>query len=117
MGTFLKIDGDPNEVSGTAAVLRSMAESFRTQTQTVLGEINAVHAERPWGADSYGKAFETTYFQVPEGGEQSLPAMVEESMPKAGERLTKVAEKTILAMTEYQGTDTDNATHLNQANL
>lgn len=117
MGTFFKIEGDPNEVSGTGAVLRSMAESFRTETQTVLGEINAVHAERPWGADSYGNAFETTYYQVPEGGEKSLPEMVQEGMSKAGERLTKVGDGTILAMTEYQGTDTDNAANINQANL
>jgi hypothetical protein len=117
MGTFLNVDGDPNEVAGTGAVLRSIAESFKTETQAVLGEINAVHAERPWGSDQYGNAFETTYYAVPDGAEESLPDLVETGMNRAGDGLSRVGDGTILAMTEFQGTDIDNATRINETNI
>lgn len=84
MGTFLNVDGDPNEVAGTGAVLRSIAESFKTETQAILGDINAVHAERPWGSDEYGNAFETTYYAVPAGAEEPLPDMVQTGLSRAG---------------------------------
>lgn len=116
MVTYLDVDGDPNEVGGTGAILRSMAESFRTQTQAILGEINAVHAEQPWGADKYGTAFRETYYMVPDGAEQSLPDMVDEGMSQAGERLTRVGDGTVRAMAEFQGTDTDNAHQIHHTN-
>ncbi|MFD0747624.1 hypothetical protein ACFQ1L_41865 [Phytohabitans flavus] len=66
MGSFLDIQDDPNEVSGTGAILRSIGTSFKGQAQGILAEINAVNAERPWGGDQYGQAFEQTYNVVPE---------------------------------------------------
>jgi hypothetical protein len=117
MGSFLDIQDDPNEVSGTAAILRSMGTSFQSQAQTVLGDINAVNAERPWGSDQYGQAFEQTYNVVPEGSEVPLREAVDDGLSRAGEGLIKPADKTVLAMTEYQGVDDDNRTNINRANI
>ncbi|BCB87905.1 hypothetical protein [Phytohabitans suffuscus] len=117
MGSFLDIQDDPNEVSGTAAILRSMGTSFQSEAQGILGEINAVNGERPWGNDSYGQAFEQTYNVVPEGSEVPLREAVEEGLGRAGEGLIKPADKTVLAMTEYQGVDIENRNKINQANV
>jgi hypothetical protein len=117
MGSFLDIQDDPNEVTGTAAILRSMGTSFQSEAQTILGDINAVNAERPWGNDEYGQAFEQTYNVVPEGSEVPLRDAVDDGLSRAGEGLIKPADKTVLAMTEYQGVDDDNRTNINRANL
>lgn len=117
MGSFLDIQDDPNEVSGTAAILRSIGTSFRGEAQAILGDINAVNAERPWGSDDYGQAFEQTYNVVPEGSDVPLRQAVDESLGRAGEGLIKPADKTVLAMTEYQGVDDENRTDINRANI
>ncbi|GAA4459126.1 hypothetical protein [Phytohabitans houttuyneae] len=117
MGSFLDIQDDPNQVSGTAAILRSMGTTFQSEAQTILGDINAVNAERPWGNDQYGQAFEQTYDVVPEGSDVPLRQVVDEGLGRAGEGLVTSAGKTVLAMTEYQGVDEDNRANINRANL
>lgn len=115
MGTYLDIQGDPNEVSATGALLRSMAENLRTKVQAVQADIEAVEAERPWGNDEFGQGFEATYNGVPPGGDKPLRESIEEGMSHAGERLTRVGEGTILAMTGYQGVDHENAADIKKA--
>ncbi|GAA4172742.1 hypothetical protein GCM10022251_69780 [Phytohabitans flavus] len=117
MGSFLDIQDDPNEVSGTGAILRSIGTSFKGQAQGILAEINAVNAERPWGGDQYGQAFEQTYNVVPEGSDMPLRDAVDDGLSRAGDGLIKPADKTILAMTQYQGVDEDNRADINRANL
>lgn len=117
MGSYLDIQDDPNEVSGTGAILRSIGTSFQTQAQGILGDINAVNSERPWGNDSYGQAFEKTYNVVPEGSETSLRDAVDDGLNRAGEGLITGGDKTVMAMTEYQGVDDDNRNQINQANI
>lgn len=117
MGSYLDIQDDPNEVSGTGAILRSIGTSFQSQAQGILGEISAVNGERPWGNDSYGQAFEQTYNVVPEGSEGSLREAVEDGLNRAGDGLIKGGDKTIMAMTEYQGVDEDNSNQINKVNI
>ena len=117
MGSYLDIQDDPNEVSGTGAILRSIGTSFQSQAQGILGEINAVEGERPWGSDSYGQAFEQTYNVVPEGSEGPLREAVDDGLNRAGEGLVKGGDKTVMAMTEYQGVDDDNRNNINRSNI
>lgn len=117
MGTYLDIDGNPLEVTATGAILRSIGASFHSESQAILGDINAVNAERPWGNDSYGQAFETTYNVVPEGSDGPLRDAVDDGLSQAGDGLTKVGDSTVQAMTEYQGVDDENRTHINQVNI
>ncbi|WP_131785283.1 hypothetical protein [Protofrankia symbiont of Coriaria ruscifolia] len=116
MSTFLDVDGDPNEVSATGALLRSMAQTFKTKVQGPLADINAIDAERPWGADHFGEGFEHTYNYTPEGTDQPLRDSVRDGMSNAGDLLTRVGDGTVLAMTEYQGTDVQNASDITTAN-
>jgi hypothetical protein len=117
MGTFLKIDGDPNEVSGSGAILRSMAESFGSQAQAVLSEIQAIDGERPWASDKYGQAFEAKYTEPAEGQDQPVRDLVQDRMSHAGEGLSRLGTQTVLAMTEYQGSDDQGATEINNSNV
>ncbi|GAA4728291.1 hypothetical protein [Phytohabitans rumicis] len=117
MGTYLNIDDDPNEVGGRGAILRSMATSFNSKAQAIAGEIETIEAEQPWGADSYGTAFYETYNVTPEGSEGPLREAIVDNLNEAGERLTKVGDGTILAMSEYQGTDDDNRNQINRTKI
>ncbi len=116
MGSYLDIRDDPNEVSGTGAILRSIGTSFKSQAQGILGEINAVDGERPWGNDQYGQAFEQTYNVVPEGSDGPLREAVSDGLNRAGEGLVNVGDKTVMAMTEFQGVDDGNRDDINRAN-
>ncbi|MDQ7906554.1 hypothetical protein RB614_18730 [Phytohabitans sp. ZYX-F-186] len=89
MGSYLDIQDDPNEVSGTGAILRAIGTSFQGQARGILADINAVNAERPWGS----------------------------GLDRAGEGLIRPADKTVLAMTEYQGVDAESRTKINQTNV
>ncbi|MFD0747623.1 hypothetical protein ACFQ1L_41860 [Phytohabitans flavus] len=42
---------------------------------------------------------------------------VDDGLSRAGDGLIKPADKTILAMTQYQGVDEDNRADINRANL
>lgn len=112
MGSFIDIQGDPNEVGATGAQLRALAESFEAKTKAILGDINAVEAERPWGSDKYGNAFEASYHQTGEGGDTPLSTDVKDGMSEAGRRLARVGQGTVMAMTEYQGVDAQNSADL-----
>ncbi|MFC0531057.1 hypothetical protein [Phytohabitans kaempferiae] len=117
MGSYLDIQDDPNEVTGTGAILRSIGTSFQTQAQGILAEINGVNAERPWGNDEYGQAFEQTYNTTPEGSDGPLRDAVDDGLSRAGEHLIKIGDKTVTAMTEYQGVDDDNRIQIDQTNI
>jgi hypothetical protein len=117
MGTYLNIDDDPNEVSGTGAILNSMAQSFRTQAQAALSEIQAIDGERPWASDKYGQAFEAKYTEAADGQPQPVRDAVQERMSHAGETLSTVGRQTVLAMTEYQGSDKQGADEIKQTSV
>ncbi|MFC7547929.1 hypothetical protein [Plantactinospora sp. GCM10030261] len=114
MGTYIEIDGDPDTIGATGARLRAMAETLRAQARSIQSEIETVHNERPWGSDSYGTAFEGSYYQVPEGCEEPLPSMVADGLTHAGERLTSVGDGTVRAMSGYQSVDIDSAVDIDR---
>jgi hypothetical protein len=105
MGTFLDIDGDPNQVAGTGAVLQGLAEGFKAKVSGVQAKIHGVEAERPWGNDKFGHGFETTYNMKPEGSETKLVDSMSEGMSKAGDGLSKLGGNVVRGMNAYQGED------------
>jgi hypothetical protein len=80
MSTYLEIDGDPNQVGASGAAVRAVSESFTARSRAIAANIRAIEAERPWGDDKYGQAFETTYSFVPDGGRSPL----REEIPRRG---------------------------------
>lgn len=114
MGTYIDIDGDANQVSATGSVLRAMAESFRAKTQGVLGQINGIEGERPWGSDKYGQAFDSSYNQVPEGGDVPFSDSVKTGLSHAGEQLQRASGGVVRAMNEYQGVEAENEAGIRQ---
>lgn len=115
MGTYVDIDGDPNEIGAKGSILRGLAEAFHAKAQGILGKIHAVDGERPWGNDKYGQAFETTYNVVPDGSTVPLRDTVGDGLSHAGDVLTKAGDKTVLAMNEYQGVDAENEADIRRA--
>lgn len=115
MGTYIKIDGDPNRVAATGVALRAMAEALHGQLQAPLAEINAIDGERPWGTDHFGDGFEATYDYVPDGSEEKLRDSIRNGMSNAGEGLGRVGGATVLAMTEIQGGDSQSASDIRTA--
>jgi len=105
MGTYLDINGDPNQVTGTGAILQGLAETFKAKVSGVQAKIHGVEAERPWGNDKFGHGFETTYNMKPEGSETALVDSVSEGMSKAGDGLSKLGGNIVRGMNEFQGED------------
>ncbi|MEJ3743596.1 hypothetical protein WEI85_09935 [Actinomycetes bacterium KLBMP 9797] len=105
MGTYLRLDDDPENIANTGASLLGMATDFKAQAQTILGEIQAIDAERPWASDKYGQAFEKNYTQPGEGQEEPLRDAAQERLTHAGEPLEKVGNQTIQAMAGFKATD------------
>ncbi|GAB3813971.1 hypothetical protein [Micromonospora zhanjiangensis] len=117
MGTYLDIDGDPNEVAGTGAVLQGLAETFKAKVTAVQGKIHGVEGERPWGNDKFGHGFETTYNMKPEGSDEKLVDSVSEGMSKAGDGLAKLGGNVVRGMNQYQGEDHAGGTDIKQVQV
>jgi hypothetical protein len=109
MGTYIDIQGDPNDLTGRGAMLKAIAEKFQAAAGGVASQIADVEGEQPWGHDKFGDAFVKFYTQPPEGGGDPVKDQIKQGLSEAGDLLGKVGGKTILAMTEYQGTDAENA--------
>ena len=113
MGTYIDIQGDPNDLTGRGAMLKAIAEKFKAQADAVASQIAGVEGEQPWGHDKFGDAFVQFYNQPPEGGGDPVKDQIKQGLDEAGHLLGQVGDRTILAMTEYQGTDSENASDIN----
>src|SRR5689334_20513861 len=109
MSTYIKVQGDPDDVTGTGARLKAQADSFSAQAESLLSDIQSIDAGRPWGGDEPGRRFEESYNQEPEGGGAPFSQSLQDSLSKAGDQLGKAGDGIMLAMAEYQGTDTTNS--------
>ncbi|HKT00947.1 MAG TPA: hypothetical protein VJT31_15575 [Rugosimonospora sp.] len=112
MSTYIKVDGNPDDVTGTGARLKGQAESFKAQVQSVLGDIESIEADAPWGTDDPGQAFMKSYNQTPEGGGTPFSQSLKDELGNAGDQLSKAGDGIMLAMTQYQGTDTGNSSDI-----
>lgn len=104
MGTFINVDGDPNEVRGTGAGIRAMAEVFGGDIRGILSKINGLDASRPWGSDSFGEDFNKQYNQIGEDGKTASDRM-KGWLQQAGEGAESASLKTMRAMDGYQAED------------
>jgi hypothetical protein len=116
MGTYLDIDGDPNEISGKGAVLQGIADGFKAKIQGLQAKIGAVEAEKPWGNDKFGHAAEETYTKEPKG-KQPLREGVSEAMSGAGDTLSRLGGNVVRAMNQYQGEEYANEVSIKQVHL
>lgn len=115
MGTYVNVEGNPNEIGAKGAVLRGLAEGFQGQIQGVLGEIAGIEGERPQATDKYGQAFDQSYNQKADGAADSDPSVrdsVLEGMSHAGEGLARQGGGVVYAMSTFQGTDAQNSSDI-----
>ena len=112
MGTYFEINDNPDDVAARGAILSALGERLHAKAGAVLGDIHAIEAEQPWGADSFGQQFWHSYNQPAQGSATPFREELQNSLAQAGEPLTEVGDKTVRAMTEYQGIDAENAADL-----
>jgi hypothetical protein len=111
MSTYIKVEGDPEDVTAIGARLKAQAAAFGAQAQGILHEITAIDGAAPWGQDDAGRTFAEQYNKVPEGSDPNTPPFseaVKNELSKAGEQLDKVGQAIIMTMAGYQGTDATN---------
>jgi hypothetical protein len=118
MGSYLDIDGDPNQIAGTGAILQGLAETFKAKVSGVQAKIHGAEGERPWGNDKFGHGFETTYnMPIAEGSKEKLVDSMSEGMSKAGDGLAKLGGNVVRGMNEYQGEDHAGGTGIKQVQV
>src|SRR5690349_1238920 len=108
MSTYVNVNGNPDEVTGTGARLKAQAEEFSSQVKSVLSDIQAIDAQQPWGGDDPGQAFLKSYHQEPEGGGAPFSQSLQDEMSTAGDQLSKTGDGVMFAMVQYQSTDSLN---------
>jgi len=109
MSTYVNVNGNPDDVTGTGARLKGQAESFGAQVKSILGDIQSIEAQQPWGTDEPGQAFLASYNQQPAGGGAPFSQSLQDEMSTAGEQLGKTGDGIMLAMVQYQSTDSTNS--------
>lgn len=109
MSTYVEVNGNPDDVTGTGARLKAAAQSFGAQAQSILNEITSIEAPQPWGSDEPGQAFLTSYNQTPQGSDTPFSQALQDDLTTAGEHLDKAGDGIMLAMVEYQSTDQTNS--------
>jgi hypothetical protein len=117
MSTLISIDGDPDDVRGTGAQIRALAESLGAQAATIASEIETTEAGQPWGDDHFGQSFKTQqngYFSVPDGADKPLNEILKDDLNHAGDGLAKIGDGTMAAMSDYERTDGLNGQQINK---
>jgi hypothetical protein len=107
MGTYISIDDDPNQVRGTGAMIRSLAESFGSKVKGVLAEINATDSTRPWGADTFGQVFDRESYNRVDSDSRPASEVVKGRLSDAGDLMSKVGGHVVRAMDEIQSADAE----------
>jgi hypothetical protein len=115
VNSYIDIE-DAGNISATGARLAAMAEAHRAQVAAVRGEIAAIEAERPWGNDHFGEGFEFAYLQ-PVNDHPPLRTAALDGMDAAGEPPTTLGDKTVRAMTTFQGGEAYNQAQIRSAGL
>jgi hypothetical protein len=113
VGTYFEINDNPDDLAGRGAILSALGEDLNAKAGAILGDIHGIEAERPWGDDSFGQQFWHSYNQPAQDSSTPFREELQDSLAQAGQPLTQVGDKTVRAMTEYQGTDAENAADLN----
>jgi hypothetical protein len=114
MSTYVKVDGNPDDVTATGARLKAQAAALGAQAQALLQEIKTLDGGEPWGHDEPGREFAKQYNQVPAGGTTPFSESLKDELAKAGELLSKVGDAIMLAMVNYQGTDSANSNDISK---
>jgi hypothetical protein len=117
MSTLISIEGSPDDIRGTGAQIKALAEDLGTQAGSIVSEIETKEAGRPWGNDHFGRSFETQqngYFSVPDGANQPFNEILKDELHHAGDGLGKIGDGTMGAMNDYQMTDGLNGQQINK---
>jgi hypothetical protein len=112
MSSLVSVEGSPDEVSGTGALIKALSADLGSQTTGIVAEINTLEAGEPWGHDHFGNSFKNQpqgYFSVPEGGDKAFNEILKDELSDAGENLGKIGDGISSAMMDYQVTDSSNA--------
>ncbi|MFC7548808.1 hypothetical protein [Plantactinospora sp. GCM10030261] len=115
MGSFIRIDGDPNEIRGTGAKLRALAEAFSGDVQGIAGQIRTADSAKPWGSDKFGQEFDAQYNKVDNG--QVISEAVKDRMTDAGELGLTAGNRVVRAMDGYQLADHDGERDINSVQI
>jgi hypothetical protein len=115
VGSYLDIQGDPDEISARGSLLGALGSQLQAKTQAILANIQGIEAGAPWGTDSYGKGFHDTYYGTPNGDQPTFRESLEDQLNHAGDDLEVLGDKTAQAMGEYKGADTQSASELNNS--
>ncbi len=101
------VEMDPQQVANGIAQWNTAATSMGSEWQSIMGQINAAHAAKPWGSDRGGQQFEQSYLPGPPKTEEGGNGIVEYTQD-LGKNLKKAAEDTMT-------TDNVNAQEVNQS--
>jgi hypothetical protein len=113
MSSLVSVEGSPDEVSGTGAMIKAMSADLGAQTASIAAQINTLEAGQPWGNDHFGESFKHQpqgYFSVPEGGKDAFNEILKKELTDAGDNLGKIGDGISRAMMDYQVTDSTNST-------
>jgi hypothetical protein len=109
MPSYLNMQDGPEQVAATGLQLKILATEFGTQANSILGEIRAIEATKPWGSDGPGRSFEDSYNQTPEDGGPPFSKSLQEELAGAGKSLNTIGDNIVNAIADYQSTDVDSS--------
>jgi uncharacterized protein YukE len=114
MSTYLKINENPDEITGMGAQIQARGTELNSAAQGILSEITTLEAGAPWGGDDTGRGFHKQYTHVPDGGGSPANESLKDVLAKAGKDLEKIGGGVMRAMVGYQASDQDSATDISR---
>jgi hypothetical protein len=108
MSSLVSVEGSPDEVRGTGALIKSMSADLQAQASGIAADINTLEAGQPWGNDHFGDSFKNQpngYFAVPAGGDKPFNEILKDELTNAGENAGRIGDGIMAAMNNYQLTD------------
>jgi hypothetical protein len=106
---WFEIEGGLDDMRAVAQALRDAGHALNEHTTAVLGEIERLEATEPWGTDKYRKEFLDGYQQPAGDGGPPFNEAVKTGLREAGNDLADLGDNTMMAMTDVQVVEEDNA--------
>ncbi len=108
MGDYVRIDGDPADIIGTATLITGAAEGLKSSLGALIGAVEALESPAVLGTDEFGREFVKSYRQaipVGEGKTGEVNTATKDSARSLADEAIQIGNAASTAMTDFMVTD------------
>jgi hypothetical protein len=114
--SYVNLGSGAESAADVAMKIQAAGQDFVATAQSIVDNIVAAEASKPWGRDDEtARNFLANYHVVPAGAESPVNEALQTSVKQSGDALSKLGRTVVEAMLKYGVVEAENATDINSA--